>query len=149
MRDASSIKVPLDQSAFDNNQSKSTILAVLFGIHDHIIHQRETPAEYKEVWSVMWKALTTVTPKVLMEGEERAWENGIPSGWRWTALLDPLLNIVSFRVATRYAREHYDINVPVSMANMQGDDVILRSTLRRPNFTKQGRVSKFLSRLFV
>lgn len=118
------LKVPLDQSSFDNNQSKSTILAVLSAMGDTCLVSESIPKDYARVWRAMWSSMTTTVPLVEMNGEHRRWENGVPSGWRWTALLDTILNIVSFRIARRYCREYYDIGVPVGDATMQGDDVI-------------------------
>ncbi|CAG9790695.1 unnamed protein product [Diatraea saccharalis] len=93
IRNPHAVKVPLDQSAFNSNQSKSTILAVLCGIHNVVINSDNTPDEYKKVWECMWHSLAVKGPVVVME-DERNWENGIPSGWRWTALLDTVQTIV-------------------------------------------------------
>lgn len=68
--------------------------------------------------------MTEKTHLVEMEGEARAWENGIPSRWRWTALLDTLPNIVSFRIEQGYCLKYYGVGVPVGRYTMQGDDVI-------------------------
>lgn len=124
IRNPNVLKVPLDQSAFDNNQSKSTILGVLLAIQEEIVDSAVTPGDYKEVWSAMWDTLTLYKPQVEMEGDRRNWENGIPSGWRWTALLDTILNIVSFRVAVRYCYRFYGQYVPIGRCTMQGDDVL-------------------------
>lgn len=78
VRNTDTLKVPLDQSAFDNNQSKSTILGVLIGIERAIMTRKDVPEEYRIVWDAMWKSLTTYTPLVEMGGKTRAWENGIP-----------------------------------------------------------------------
>lgn len=40
VRNEDTLKIPLDQSAFDNNQSKSTILAVLIGVERAIMQRR-------------------------------------------------------------------------------------------------------------
>ncbi|CAB3228065.1 unnamed protein product [Arctia plantaginis] len=124
VRNSCTLKVPLDQSSFDNNQSKSTILAVLLGIEQHIMGHAGVPEQYREVWSRMWDTFTTAGVEVIMGNDHRSWENGVPSGWRWTALIDTILNIVSFRVATRYCLEYYGVAVPVGKCTMQGDDVI-------------------------
>ncbi|CAB3248676.1 unnamed protein product [Arctia plantaginis] len=118
------LKVPLDQSSFDNNQSKSTILAVLLGMEHHIMGHAGVPDEYREVWGRMWDTFTTAGVEVIMGNDHRTWENGVPSGWRRTALIDTILNIVSFRVAIRYCLQYYGVAVPVGKCTMQGDDVI-------------------------
>lgn len=128
VRNRDSLKVPLDQSSFDNNQSKSTILGVLLGMESYIMGHHDIPMEYKQVWDATWQSLTRICPLVDMDGETRAWENGIPSGWRWTALLDTVLNIVSFRTACRYSEEYYHTKVPVGRCTTQGDDVIFTTT---------------------
>lgn len=89
------LKVPLDQSSFDNNQSKSTILGVLLAIQEEVVDNAATPSDYKEAWKAMWETLTEYKPQVEMEGDKQGWENGIPSGWRWTALLDIIIIIIN------------------------------------------------------
>ncbi|CAB3249509.1 unnamed protein product [Arctia plantaginis] len=124
VRNGCTLKVPLDQSSFDNNQSKSTILAVLLGMEHHTMGHAGVPDEYREVWGRMWDTFTTAGVEVIMGNDHRTWENGVPSGWRWTALIDTILNIVSFRVAIRYCLQYYGVAVPVGKCTMQGDDVI-------------------------
>ncbi|CAB3242518.1 unnamed protein product [Arctia plantaginis] len=82
------------------------------------------PEEHRTVWNNMWETFTVAGVSVLMGNDRCSWENGVPSGWRWTALIDTVLNIVSFRIATRYCAEYYNIAVPVGKTTVQGDDVI-------------------------
>lgn len=52
------------------------------------------------------------------------WLNGVPSGWRWMALLDTLLNISSLRVILGYLRQMFQIPIEIPLFVAQGDDVL-------------------------
>lgn len=117
--------VPLDQSGFDQHQSKSTIMAVLHAIGDVCIERPDTPLDYKLVWKAMWDTLFDMPVKVIYDGRRYDWGNGVPSGWRWTALLDTVLNISSLRVLTAYIAQEWGRNVTIDKMCAQGDDVLL------------------------
>lgn len=52
------------------------------------------------------------------------WKNGLPSGWRWTALLDIFLNVSSFRVIKLISEKRIKVPIPISGFHAQRDDVI-------------------------
>jgi len=53
------------------------------------------------------------------------WDNGLPSGWRWTAVLDTVINIASFKVIRKVAETRMGRASYISDLYAQGDDVIL------------------------
>lgn len=115
-------KVPLDQGGFDQHQSQATIAAVLLALWDECIRDREIPGDYELVMQALWDSLFQARWE---NGSfSGTWKNGIPSGWRWTALLDTLLNISSFLCACDYILEFWNVEPDVVFQCMQGDDVI-------------------------
>lgn len=122
--DPSLLKVPLDQSSFDQHQSRASICAVLNAIGDVCFAQDEVDDDMLAVWENIMTGIFALRPTVRYEGWSGVWNNGIPSGWRWTALLDTILNICSFRVICGYCEKYW--NKPVRIYHMcaQGDDVI-------------------------
>lgn len=95
------INCPLDQGSFDNNQSKMSILVVMIAMYQVMF--RAAPPEYKKVWAAMWDSFVDPASVVILGKKRYPWENGIASGWRWTALLGTVLNITSFRAVKRIA----------------------------------------------
>jgi len=111
--------VPLDQSNFDQNQSKRTVLTVLRAILDVCCSQ----GDLKVVGEALWRSLC-LGAEVRCGTVRFPWVHGMPSGWRWTALLDTMLNITSFRVVCRIVGILDGMSVPYSNLAVQGDDVI-------------------------
>lgn len=122
-RNRNYIKVPLDQKNFDQHQSLITIQAVLGAIGDHISTQ-DIPPEYHQVWSALWDSIFMLGGTVHVGKTQFPWRNGLPSGWRWTAFLDTMLNLASCRVIQRVVEAMR--MKPCVMRNLivQGDDVI-------------------------
>lgn len=56
--------------------------------------------------------------------ESEPWMNGLPSGWRWTAVMDTILNVCSFRVIHAIAEIRLGRRIWVGNFYAQGDDVI-------------------------
>jgi len=115
-------KVPLDQSSFDQHQSKLTIAAVLLAMLS-VMTRWGAPPEYFRVFEAMMDSLFVSGADVIIDGKVLGpWRNGVPSGWRWTALLDTLLNYASFRVIKiSQARVGRRFNTTGEV--FQGDDV--------------------------
>jgi len=99
-RDPNYIKVPLDQKNFDQHQSLLTIQAVMGAIGDHM-EEAEVPNEYMEVWAALWDSVFFLGGEVTVGKKKFPWRNGLPSGWRWTAFLDTMLNLASCRIIQR------------------------------------------------
>lgn len=91
-------KVPLDQSNFDQKQSKPTIWAVLMAIGVTLEKAYGRRHDIMKVWASMWKSVFCQPVKVMLDNRKIGnWVNGVPSGWRWTAILDTVLNNKMFR----------------------------------------------------
>ncbi|APG76002.1 hypothetical protein 2 [Hubei toti-like virus 21] len=115
-------KVPMDQSNFDWHQSKASIMTIIatMGIY---IGQRTSAGGFHQVWNAMWDSIFAQQVTVHCGRYKYSWENGMPSGFRWTALIDTLLNITSFRVAVRIASETKKQYIHIAHHRSQGDDV--------------------------
>lgn len=120
--DSSLWKIPLDQSNFDWHQSKLSIEVVMatMGIW---ISRKVNSVEFNRVWEAMWDSLLARRVVVRGEGIQYEWSNGLPSGLRWTALLDTILNITSFRVAVRLAESRLRRKINIHCHKSQGDDI--------------------------
>lgn len=118
----------MDQSNFDGHQSKGTILAVLRAIGDTLKRKMSHSHDIVLVWNAMMRGIETLGAMVHCGRYRFTWENGVPSGWRWTALIDTLLNIASFRIITRWLRESTGLPFVTNFFRAQGDDVIFTST---------------------
>ena len=116
-------KVPLDESSFDQRQSKNTVIAALLAIYDHLC-DAGVPAEYICVFDILLDSLLIFGADVELGGKVVGhWENGIPSGWRWTAVLDTIINIASFTVIYKlscYRMGHFP---RIYSKKFQGDDI--------------------------
>lgn len=123
-RDEAWIKVPLDQGSFDQHQSKGSIKAILDAVWWHISKYLDPGGEAWGIWSTLYESLFVRGARVTIGGKSYSWQNGLPSGWRWTAILDTFLNICSFRVNRRIAEGRLGRAIPVRGFHAQGDDVI-------------------------
>lgn len=122
-------KVPLDQSAFDQNQSHNIIKATIGEILNFIHQQTQKTRVGSDVLRVcesLWTSLFDLGGKVHLSKVVDRWVNGLPSGWRWTAVLDTILNITSFNVIRRIAtlRGGWASEPRIGHHYAQGNDVI-------------------------
>nr|UCD53719.1 MAG: hypothetical protein 2 [Totiviridae sp.] len=115
-------KVPMDQSNFDWHQSKASIMTVIATMGMYI-SKRVSNKGFLLVWRAMWDSIFAQQVTVHCGRYKYTWENGMPSGFRWTALIDTLLNITSFRVAVRIASELKGRQIEIAHHRSQGDDV--------------------------
>ncbi|KAL4720683.1 hypothetical protein ACJJTC_001317 [Scirpophaga incertulas] len=125
VRNPDSLKVPLDQGGFDQHQSLPTIKAVLTAIGDVCVSATRPGSDYRRVWEVLWYSLLGRRVEVRLGGESFTWGNGIPSGWRWTALFDTLLNYCSLKVIQGITQVHVGRGIPLGNVTVQGDDVMM------------------------
>jgi len=117
--DVSNVCVSLDQSAFDTRQRKEWVSECIRSIY------AACEAHYRTL------GLEDLADEVscLMEAElfsfehahagEVPWKVGVPSGHKWTAVIDSVLN----RAAAELVAE--DLNFSVVCARYQGDDAVL------------------------
>lgn len=120
-------KVPLDQGGFDQHQSKPSIERIFRAIGRTVIKRVAHP-DITATWTALYESLFSKGARVILGNKEWVWQNGLPSGWRWTAILDTLLNIASFRVIKRVAAARLGRQIYIGDFHAQGDDVIFTAT---------------------
>lgn len=118
------VKVPLDQSGFDNNQARSSVLRVIKVLRDYLEPNVRKVDGYDQVWDAVERSVNDPNVTVVLGEKQWRWGNGVPSGWRWTALLDTLLNICSFRVILRCIRDFEGLHITTRGTIAQGDDLL-------------------------
>jgi hypothetical protein len=122
--DSDTWKIPIDQSKFDYNVTKGMLRICIEEI-ERMVDSMFT-ASHKS--SVLWmihaikesllefrNVIETNDPKYR---HSVTYEKGVLSGWRWTALLDTMVNIGEFYVAAGYLGSYTDVLRVVA----QGDD---------------------------
>lgn len=122
------LNVPLDQSAFDNHQGMESLKTVMQAIYDVCI-RHEPIDDFHKVWEAMWDSFFHPEASVIIGKERLPWRNGVASGWRWTALLDTLLNIASYDVLASEAARKTGQGFWAS--THQGDDIAFKATTVR------------------
>nr|USL98313.1 RNA-dependent RNA polymerase [Phytophthora castaneae RNA virus 3] len=108
--------VSLDQSAFDLNQPKWAVKLAMEEVFAHVARfcapeVRDEVVRLGEVECASFE--DAVVPGVC------AWKRGVPSGHKWTALIDSLLNRAESLLAAR------ERGVSVRYGLWQGDDAVL------------------------
>lgn len=113
--------VPIDQSKFDHVPS-GKVLARTFSVLCNMC-THEVDSERMQISRIMQKRLKEGT--VLFNGKQWAHRRGVLSGWRWTSVVDTVIN----------AAEHYAIAemcaVPLQSPQYncyQGDDTLIATT---------------------
>lgn len=122
-RDRRWIKVPLDQKNFDWHQSRGSIFCVLEAMRDFFRAKGYLQGDVGRVWAMLDESLK-LGATVHLGKVKFPWVNGLPSGWRWTALLDTILNLTSFRVAVGVAEDIEGREFIMKGHCAQGDDII-------------------------
>nr|UHS72506.1 MAG: putative RNA-dependent RNA polymerase [Totiviridae sp.] len=105
--------VSLDQSSFDLNQPKWLVKAAMREVISHIL--RYTHPSMKDELAEIAQTELHSFEEAYMPGVGR-WRRGVPSGHKWTALLDSILNRAECLVAARIRR------VKIVQGWWQGDD---------------------------
>lgn len=80
--------------------------------------------DFEGVWAALWDSLFVKGAQVECGDYRGEWNNGLPSGWRWTTVLDTILNVCSFRVIARISMDRIGKKVYIGNFYAQGDDVI-------------------------
>ena len=116
--------VSLDQTAFDTSQKKSAVTYVLQSLWDHVIRGARSHLqpelrllrdaelysfEHAHVWARSGASERLVSP----------WLSGIPSGHKWTGLMNSILN----RAESLYVAQY--LGADVYRGLWQGDDGVL------------------------
>jgi len=118
------VGVSLDQSAFDESQLKSLVRFTLQCVWDRVVESArpDLQNQLSELRAV--DLLSFDNAKVYKKALGTAkficdWQQGVPSGHKWTALIDSLIN----RAETLYAIRK--LNIPLDCGMWQGDDAAI------------------------
>lgn len=116
-----SVRCPLDQSAFDQEQTKDMIVLLMTKIRALVMVKiAGLPMLSDEIGKIFDDAIYGMSHGyVLVDGNKVPYRNGVLSGWRWTAMVDSLLNAATFYVPL------LSYNLESSLLNVvsQGDDI--------------------------
>jgi len=119
------IKLPLDQSKFDHYVTRNMLMKVF----SKIIDIMPVEHEYKKVAQMLYQSMFDVGSIVINGSDIFNYVKGIASGWRWTALLDTIINYAEFLVIKNLHDTRYltvpDMRLQLICANFQGDDARL------------------------
>jgi hypothetical protein len=110
------LSFPIDQSAFDVNISKSMVLIAIEEMRDYYTQTYPSLRKYFD------KVLNALDGGIMVVGDQELQvQGGVMSGWRWTALIDTLVNIGQINTFRQVVLdfEGYD---PVFELIAQGDD---------------------------
>lgn len=112
-------RMPIDQSEFDKNVAKRQVMIALKLIKELIIFY----GAGEELVMIMDEIIYAVDGGLIfVGGASFEYLNGVLSGWRWTALLDTLINLAELDMAQRWVQENSKIVVNLLGYNAQGDD---------------------------
>lgn len=113
--------IPLDQSGFDHQVNRHMIAICLLWIKEKISLGVGWSNDLDRCMHVVYNRLVGDKRGYVTVGNTKIpVEKGVLSGWKWTALLDTLINIGEFYSAV-LTMEHFGINFPFTL-NAQGDD---------------------------
>lgn len=123
-QDPKLLKVPLDQSNFDQHKSYVAIMTCVLAMRAFLIEKKAPD----DIIAVMDNILCTldrhdVTIHVAGKKLPFVWNNGLPSGWRWTALLGTLLNVGEFKTICLLIQREKFRAVRYHRLVGQGDDL--------------------------
>nr|APG75982.1 hypothetical protein 2 [Beihai toti-like virus 5] len=121
--------LPADASKFDRRVSKFEIVTVIDAIVEGCRQSGWSGPAYDE----FMKICGTLTPdwfsKFHADGIEYMWEHGVPSGVRWTSMMDSVVNGLRFETCLTDLRDNYGVDVGVAEFMAQGDDMALVTDL--------------------
>jgi hypothetical protein len=122
------VRMPIDQSEFDKNVSMRQVTIMIRVIRAWLWDMIHDPV-VDEIMDLIGYA---VDGGVVIVGDSKVEiQNGILSGWRWTALLDTLVNLTEVAMAARWVSENSNIDMGLVDYNAQGDDDKLKFKNRR------------------
>lgn len=138
--------VDVDQTNFDHGMSRKMVEMTLQSIYNRITLLLNTAGSYNsEVFNVI-EALKYSMSHLRIVGDNYAfpWTNGVASGWRWTALLDSMINWAENKIIDQDML-NYGLPVRLVYRVVQGDDV---SEFYMDNITALNRVKFWQRRNF-
>ncbi|UHM27658.1 MAG: RNA-dependent RNA polymerase [Fushun totivirus 3] len=122
VRDNGWLKVPLDQGGFDRHQPKGAVLAVISAIA-RVIRKVGAPDEVKKVMGTIEEVFRSGDVWVECGRQVWRWGNGVPSGWRWTGLIDTLLSLAEFDMVKDMVQKLTRQPVETAAVYGYGDDI--------------------------
>lgn len=122
---------PFDQSAFDQHVALSMVLLSIEKIRDRVLEFYDTQ-EIRVYFSNILYALKDSTMEY--KGINYPVKGGILSGWRWTAMLDTIINAAQLRTWQLYETNMGGYPV-FKQSVFQGDDIAL--TMSDPTYAQK------------
>lgn len=124
------VKMPLDQSSFDNVVKRSMVAALNQALIDRGNELHSTDKAWTDVKKVFELTRDAMYGGYVIVGKRHLpYKNGVLSGWRWTALFDTIINIVENEMARDLCAQAYG---PINYQGFcaQGDDdwVVCKTT---------------------
>lgn len=118
---------PIDQTAFDHNVSKLMVQIINEELKSLIQDYAVNGEQMVEVMDTIIYALDGGDIIWEYKGQKfkTQYENGVLSGWQWTAFYDTVVNIAEHKMAIDLLNE-LNIEISVLMFNAQGDDQCVR-----------------------
>lgn len=110
--------LPLDQSHFDHQPTMAMLQSTFSAIKAFAPRD-----DLKYVTGLIAESIAEGTIVELPDGSKLTHKKGVLSGWRWTAMIDTIINIVTFRLATRLSGLTRPL--AVRLFNAQGDDDLI------------------------
>jgi len=110
--------VPIDQSGFDHFPSKTWVIKVVKYLCSRFRPSSPEKNYYDRVSKAHLDGLRTC--QIRYGDVKWSWEGGILSGWRWTALIDTIVNYVEYQGL----KSLYKLSEAVPPC-MQGDDTMV------------------------
>jgi hypothetical protein len=105
MKPDGSWRMPIDQSSFDQNTTLRTVMIVVKCLRKllvHFIHDSEAIAQILEIMDLIEYS---IDGGFVIIGEKKIHIiNGILSGWRWTAMLDTIVNLAELEMAIKFVQ---------------------------------------------
>lgn len=115
--------VPLDQSSFDHQVNPIMLKVTLLALRDVMFSRGYYSRDIRNAWRLVIRRLTN--PKfmgyITVNNDKIKVNNGVLSGWKWTALLDTLVNIGELLCCKSILRDK-GFFVERLEFNAQGDD---------------------------
>lgn len=123
----SKIFFPADASAFDQNVSKREILTLLYNLRKlifRLVNERRVHPDILIVIDLIIELFFDIP--ISIDGQVVGlWQHGMPSGIKWTALLDSWINCVRFKVVKKLNADSVFGPIVTLEEAFTGDDMSL------------------------
>nr|UNY47206.1 MAG: ORF1 [Totiviridae sp.] len=131
-KDKQLLFLPLDASAFDQEVSKAEIEIVFDALYSRLLDYESIHPDVLEMILLAkyaWFNSNVIIDKIYNMGK---WEHGVPSGVRWTALMDSIVNNLRYDVCVVSSLNNQKFGPIIThYVKFQGDDmyVVLRRAI--------------------